>query len=183
MDKKIKKFLKKIWWFMFSLLTLVGGVLTGFPVCNNNYVYVTANNTPTEHICRRRVSQNPKECNTCSTASEKEPITMSFNINIVREYLVDPAQYSRKDEKRENEENKMIIDYVFDYIIQGAEIVIISTISLIIYAYEELVKLKRKIIKKIIDEIIEPAITELIDEEKENWKDDLKKYIKNQKRE
>ena len=79
MDKKIKKFLKKIWWFMFSLLTLVGGILTGFPVCNNNYVYVTANDTPTEHICRRRVSQNPKECNTCSTASEKEPITMSFN--------------------------------------------------------------------------------------------------------
>ena len=64
MDKKIKKFLKKIWWFMFSLLTLVGGILTGFPVCNNNYVYVTANDTPTEHICRRRVSQNPKECNT-----------------------------------------------------------------------------------------------------------------------
>lgn len=50
MDKKIKKFLKKIWWFMFSLLTLVGGILTGFPVCNNNYVYVTANDTPNNNV-------------------------------------------------------------------------------------------------------------------------------------
>ena len=94
---------------MFSLLTLVGGILTGFPVCNNNYVYVTANDTPTEHICRRRVSQNPKECNTCSTASEKEPITMSFNIKIVREYLIDACSMRRMIMKRMKAERRLLI--------------------------------------------------------------------------
>ena len=107
---------------MFSLLTLVGGILTGFPVCNNNYVYVTANDTPTEHICRRRVSQNPKECNACSTASEKEPITMSFNINIVREY----RSMRRMIMKRMKAERRLLImsviiflrDYCLFYQIQ-----------------------------------------------------------------
>lgn len=179
MDKKIKKFLKKIWWFMFSLLTLVGGILTGFPVCNNNYVYVTANDTPTEHICRRRVSQNPKECNTCSTASEKEPITMSFNIKIVREYLIDASQYAKNDNEK-NESRKTIIDYVCDYISEGLLLILSDIIGLMILIVCKLILLKRKICNKIFDDVVTSVVEEIIEEEKDGMKEELKKWLKNQ---
>ena len=179
MNTKIKKFLKKIWWFIFSLLTIAGGILTGFPVYNNNYVCVTANDATTERICRRRVFHNAKECNTCSTASEKEPITISFNINIVREYLIDPSQYA-KNENEKNESKKTIIDYVCDYISEALLLVLLDIIGLMILIVCKLILLKRKICNKIFDDVVTPVVEEIIEEEKDGMKEELKKWIKNQ---
>ena len=179
MREKIEKILKKVWWSLFSLLTLVGGILTGFPICSNNYVYVMANDTPTERNCRINIIQKDKECNKCSTLSEKEPIAITFNINTVREYLIDPSQYA-KNENEKNENKKTIIDYVCEYISEGLLIILSEMIGLMSFLVCKLILLKRKICDKIFDEVITPTIEEIIDEEKDYMKTELKKWIKNQ---
>ena len=104
---------------------------------------------------------------------------MSFNIKIVREYLIDASQYAKNDNEK-NESRKTIIDYICDYISEGLLLILSDIIGLMILIVCKLILLKRKICNKIFDDVVTSVVEEIIEEEKDGMKEELKKWIKNQ---